>query len=60
MECAQLRTERTPIAQHVVDMQMREFEECRPDPTANALHDQILMNVELMRRCEELEKMLSK
>ncbi|PBK82269.1 hypothetical protein ARMGADRAFT_1038729 [Armillaria gallica] len=45
---------------HVVDMQMREFEEHRPDPMVNMLCNQISMNVELMRRCEELEKMLSK
>lgn len=59
-DAAHICAEHEPIPQHVIDMQMRDFEEHRPDPTANALHDQISINVKLMRRCEELEKLLNK
>ncbi len=59
-EQARLHAEQAPIPQHVVDMQLCNFEEQHSDSTADALRDQISMNVELMRRCDELKKLLTK
>lgn len=55
-----IHTDHMLIPQHVVDMQMGDYKEHRPNLVIKALWDQISQNVELARQCNELKKMLNK
>ncbi|SJL16372.1 uncharacterized protein ARMOST_19894 [Armillaria ostoyae] len=57
-ERARRHAEEAPILEQVMELQAREL--TGDDSTAGALQEQLSMNIDLMRRCKELEKMLHK
>lgn len=58
VERARRHVEEAPIPAQVLDMQAREL--AGSDPMTEALWEQLSMNVDLIRRCKELEKILHK